>query len=210
MHMEKGKKLKILAASDFHGMNIVSRDLAKRAEKEKVDLIIIAGDILDFGEYAKNMIKPFIDKKMPVLFVPGNHDSPEAVENFIHDYNVRNIDGGYAIFGDDGFFGSGGSTNLPSFPGYTTEKEVYYHLKTGFDKIKEVRKKIMVTHEHPSGSMIEEFSGIPGSKSIAKALEKFQPDIHICGHIHPMEGFQERIGKTHVFSVGKRGTIIEI
>jgi hypothetical protein len=210
MPTKKEKKLKILAASDFHGMDIVSKDLAKRAEKEKVDLVVIAGDVLHFGEYAKNMIKPFIDKKLPVLFVPGNHDPPEAVENFMHDYRVKNLNGSSFIFEDAGFFGSGGSTHLPHFPFHVTEKETYQALKKGYEKIRATKKKIMVTHEHPAKSMLEKFSGVEGSESIRKAIDSFHPDIHICGHIHEMEGFEEKIGRTRVFSVGTRGMIIEV
>lgn len=205
-----GKKLRILAASDLHGLSVVSRDLAKRAEKEHVDLVVIAGDFLNFGDYSKDMIKPFVEKNIPVVFVPGNHDTPEAVENFSHAYHAKNIHGSYKIVNDVGFFGSGGSSNLPYFPFSVTEKEMYNNLKMGYEKIRNARKKIMVTHEHPSGTLVEKFSSIPGSKSVKKAIDKFQPDIFVCGHIHEMEGFEERLGKTRVIVLGKRGAIIEI
>ncbi len=207
---QKSKKLRILAAADFHGMDVVSKELAKKAEKEHVDLVVIAGDVLNFGEYAENMIKPFIDKKLPVLFVPGNHDPPEALEEFPSLYHIRNINGSYAIVGDVGFFGSGGSTHLPHFPFFVTEKETYNNLKKGYEKIRVAQKKIMVTHEHPAKSKLEKFAGIPGSESIKKAIDSFQPDIHICGPIHEMEGFEEKIGKTRLLSVGKQGRIIEV
>lgn len=204
------EELKILAASDFHGLEIVSKDLARKAEKEKVDLVVIAGDVLNFGEYAKNMIKPFVDRKLPVLFVPGNHDPPEAVEDFVHIYHVKNINGSYAVVRDVGFFGSGGTTQMPHFPFFVSEKDTYYNLKKGFEKVRNARKKIMVTHEHPAKSKLEKFTGIPGSSSVRRAIDAFQPDILICGHLHEMEGFEERIGKTTVMTVGKRGRVIEV
>ncbi len=206
--MNNAKKLKILAASDLHGNSVVSKDLADKAVKEHADIVVIAGDILNFGEYAKNMIKPFVDKKETVVFVPGNHDPEEAIEEFVHNYKIKNIDGSYMISGDVGFFGCGGST-LPVFPYFLTEKQIYYRLKTGFEKIKDKKKKVMITHMHPAGGLIEKFS-FPGSTAIKKAIESFKPDVHICGHIHELEGMEEKIGKTRVLSVGKRGTIIEI
>ncbi len=204
----KDKKMRILAASDFHGNEIVSKDLAKKAEKEKADLVVIAGDILDFGGYAKNMIKPFVEREETVVFVPGNHDTEEATESFVKNYKIKNLDGSYLIIGNVGFFGCGGST-MPMFSYYLTENEIYYRLKTGFEKIKDKKKKVMVTHMHPAKSTIEKFS-FPGSMGIKKAIERFTPDILICGHIHEMEGLEEVIGKTKVFAVGKRGTIIDI
>lgn len=206
--MNNAKKLRILAASDLHGISSVSKELARKAEKEHADLVVIAGDVLDFGEYAKDMIKPFVERKETVLFVPGNHDTEEAVEGFTQNYKIKNVDGSYMVVGDVGFFGCGGST-LPAFPYSLTEKQIYYHLKTGFERIKNKKKKVMITHMHPAGGLIEKFS-FPGSDAIKKAIESFKPDVHICGHIHELEGMEEKIGKTRILSVGKRGTIIEI
>ena len=46
---EPEKKLKILAAGDIHGDTSLAEKLAIRAEKEKVDLVILCGDIT-YGE----------------------------------------------------------------------------------------------------------------------------------------------------------------
>ena len=43
-----------------------------------------------------------------------------------------------------------------------------------------------------------------------KVSKKFKPDILLSGHIHEAEGLQEKIGKTKIISVGKKGKIIEI
>ena len=67
----------------------------------------------------------------------------------------------------------------------------------------------MVTHMHAAGTGAE-FSGFPGSTSIRKAIELFKPDVFIGAHIHEAEGIEEKIGKTKVVQVGKRGKIIEI
>ena len=56
----------------------------------------------------------------------------------------------------------------------------------------------------------QEFSGVPGSVALRKAIKEFQPDIFLSGHIHEAEGLYDIIGKTKVFSIGKKGKIIEI
>ena len=48
------------------------------------------------------------------------------------------------------------------------------------------------------------------SKSIRKAVEKFKPNLLLCGHIHEAEGIEDRIGNTKVINVGKEGKIINI
>ena len=75
--------------------------------------------------------------------------------------------------------------------------------------LKDARKKIMVTHMHALGSK-SEFSGFEGSSGIRKAIEKLQPDIFIHSHIHEAEGIEEKIGKTRVINVGRKGRILEI
>ena len=67
----------------------------------------------------------------------------------------------------------------------------------------------MVSHLHASDTKAE-FSGIEGEEVLRKAIEKFQPDVFLSGHIHEAEGLNEKIGKTRVFSLGKKGRVIEL
>lgn len=62
---------------------------------------------------------------------------------------------------------------------------------------------------HPFKSRAE-FSGFQGSKGIRKAINKFKPDILLSGHIHEAEGIEEKIGKTRVINIGRKGKIIEV
>jgi predicted MPP superfamily phosphohydrolase len=55
---KEDKKLRILAAGDLHGDQKLAERLAKRAEKEKVDLVVICGDITQFDQSTENMMKP--------------------------------------------------------------------------------------------------------------------------------------------------------
>jgi uncharacterized protein len=201
---EKQKKFKILAASDIHGDSSASKRLAEKAYKEKVDLVILTGDILGLIE-TKNILKPFIDKKEKVLFVPGNWDSSEATDFLSKLYGIENIGDHYVKYKNIGIFGIGS----PDWQLSLNEEKTFGKLKKDFNKIKDLEKKIMISHIHASGTKAE-FSGFPGSKGIKKAIKEFQPDLFISGHIHEAEGMEEKIGKTRVISVGRKGKIIEI
>ena len=84
-------------------------------------------------------------------------------------------------------------------------------LKKGHDKIKDLGKKIMVTHVHPAGTKMEKFTQFfPGSDGIRKAIESFKPNIMLCSHVHEAEGIEEKIGNTTVINVGKKGKIFDI
>ncbi len=202
------KKLRILAAGDIHGDVDLAKRLAEKAKKEHVDLVVLCGDLTYADQSTDNLIKPFKKLHEKVLLIPGNHE-PVATADFLAElYEVKNIHGYSVKYKDVGIFGAGGA-NIGLFQ--LDEKEIYDLLKKGFDKIKYLKKRIMVTHVHPSESKIEKFTKIfPGSSGVKKAIDSLQPDLLLCSHVHEAEGIEERIGKTKVINVGRRGKIIEI
>ncbi|NQU79150.1 metallophosphoesterase family protein [Candidatus Woesearchaeota archaeon] len=206
------ESLKILAASDIHGDTNLVNSLAEKAEKENVDLVVLCGD-LTMGEFSTdNIIGPFAKRHKKVLLIPGNHETVATADFLaeLYEPNTRNIHGYSVKYKDVGIFGAGGATNVgPTMP--ISEKEMYDLLKKGFDKIRYLKKKIMVTHIHPSETKIEKFSDfVPGSDAVKKAVQTFKPDILLCGHVHEAEGLEEKIGKTRVVNVGRKGKIIII
>ncbi len=198
--MVKRKKLKILAAGDLHGDSKLTEQLAERAEREKVDLVILNGDITGVVE-TNNLIKPFTSRNEKVVFVPGNWDSADTAVFLSKTYGIKNVENYYVKYKNVGIFGASGND--------LDEEDTFKKLKKGFDKVKSLEKKIMVTHIHAAGTK-SELSGFPGNKGIRKAVDKFHPDLLISGHIHELEGVEEKIGKTKVLNVGKKGKIIEI
>jgi Icc-related predicted phosphoesterase len=208
MEKKKQDKLKILAAGDIHGDIGLAEKLAEKAKKEHVDLVVLCGD-LTLGEIStENIIGPFKKRHEKVLLIPGNHETVATADFLSELYGVKNIHGYSVKYKDVGIFGAGGA-NIGLFQ--IDEKETYDLLKKGFDRIKYLKKKIMITHVHPTGTKMEKFTNIfPGSKGVRKAVEKFKPALLLCSHVHEAEGIEEKIGKTKVVNVGKRGKIIEI
>lgn len=195
-------KLKILAASDLHGDTKSAKRLAEKAAK--ADMVVICGDITFFDVETRGMIGPFLEKGKQVVFVAGNHDSPATAEFLAEKYKIKNLQEYSFILNDVGFFGCGGANIGPNI---TPESDIFHYLSRNFNYVKKAKKKVMVTHIHPQGSI----SGIySGSEAVRKAIEKFQPDIHLCGHLHETEGREERIGKTRVINVGINGKMIDV
>ena len=201
--------MRILAAGDIHGDRSLAQRLAEKAEKENADLVIITGDITHFDQSADGIMGPFVAKKKKVLFVPGNHDSFATADFLVAMYGVKNIHGYSVRYEDVGIFGCGGANVGPVT--ILQEKEIMDLLQKGFDKIKYLPKKIMVTHVHPSDTVMEKFSTfIPGSSGVKKAVEEMKPDFLLCSHVHEAEGIEEMVGLTKVINVGKEGTILDI
>jgi len=211
MKKNKQEKLKIFAIGDLHGDSRKALKLAEKAKKENVDLVVLSGDITFAESSIDYLVGPFVKKGLDVFIIPGNHESPATVDFLEKLYapKVKNIHGKGKKIKDVGIFGAGGA-NIGMFQ--LTETEIYNSLKKGFDKIKDIRKKIMITHVHPSDTLMGKVTPfeIPGSDGVRKAIERFKPDIAICSHIHEAEGIEEKIGKTKVINVGNKGKIIVI
>ena len=202
------KKLKILAAGDIHGDMNLAKKLAEQAHKEKVDLVVLCGDITQADQSTDNLIGPFKKLHEKVLIIPGNHEPNATVDFLAEAYDIKNLHGYSVKYQDVGIFGAGGA-NIGLHQ--LQEGEIYDLLKKGFGKIKYLDKKIMVTHVHPTGTKMEKFTKFfPGSSGVKKAIEKLQPDILFCSHVHEAEGIEEMVGKTKVINVGRKGKIIEL
>jgi len=206
--IKRKNKTKILAAGDIHGDTGLAKKLAEKAKKENVDLVILAGDLTMMEQSTKNIIGPFMKLKKPVLLLHGNHESLSTID-FLSDLYcpyAKNLHGYSLMKNDVGIFGAGG-VDFGLSP--ISESEIFKTLTKAHQGVKEAKKTIMVTHAHPFKSKAE-FSGFQGSRGVRKAIKEFQPDIMLSGHIHEAEGIEEKIGKTRVISIGKKGKIIEI
>jgi Icc-related predicted phosphoesterase len=202
---KKKKSFKILAAADIHGNSSVSESLAKKAEKENVDLVILAGDIHGFDE-TRGIIAPFKKRNKKVIFVPGNWDTSFQTDSTRDFYKIKNLDGYYTHYEGVDIIGVG----TKDFKLKLDDKKTLDKIIKNFEKVQhKPSKKVLVSHLHAEGTLAE-FSGIPGEKVLRKAIKYFQPDFFIAGHIHEAEGLEQKIGKTRVIQVGKKGKIIEI
>jgi len=200
--------MKFLAAGDIHGDTRLAESLANKAEKEKVDLVILCGDLTFAETSTENIVGPFVKKNKKVILIPGNHES-NATANFLSElYGAINLHGYSKKIKDIGFFGCG-SANIGLFQ--LKELEIYNLLKKGFNYIKDASKKIMITHVHPSSTKMEKLTAFfPGSKGVEYAIKKFKPDLLLCSHVHEAEGIEEMLGNTKIINVGRQGKIITI
>ena len=199
--------VKILASGDIHGDTRLAQELAEKAEKENVDLVVLCGDLTYAEQSTEGIIGPFVEKGKKVILIPGNHETIATADFLAEKYDAVNLHGYSIKFDNVGLFGAGGA-NIGLFQ--LSEDELYNLLKQGFDRIKDTKTKIMVTHVHPTDTKMEKFTQFfPGSTGIRKAVEAFKPDLLLCSHVHEAEGIEEKIGNTKIINVGKKGKIIE-
>lgn len=190
--------MKILATADIHGSQYRLNIVLKNIERYSPDLVIVCGDITQFGpaELAKN----FLDQ-IPVetLALTGNIDTAE-VSRGIDDSKATKIEMKRVVKKGIPFVGVNGIDP--------------YQFKVVEEKKLLDETSVLISHEPPYGAQDKVFLGMHGgNKELRDLIDKYKPQLVLCGHIHEDPGIT-KIGETTVVncSMGKRGegAIIEI
>lgn len=212
--------MKILCCSDLHCNVYISKKLSEICSKEKIEIVIIAGDVFNFGEF-KDVFTPFFEKGVKkIIFIPGNHDNLEILKRFIKEkgYSKKIIilEGKHHKIKNYIFLGFSANKVLAigSNAKKYSEKECEEILKKAFKKIEKYLKNknnklITISHHHLEGK-IEQLSGFSGCKVWPKFIEKYNPIIHLHGHIHECEGIEYKIKNTKIINLGRKEKIIDL
>lgn len=195
--------MKILAVGDIHGDY---RKIIKYLKNHRVDLIIITGDITQFGpaELGEEILNEISSFDVPVLAIPGNCD-PETIPGKIENSRAVNIHGRSLIIKDIGICGFGGSNPTPfNTPLEFEEVEIYHQASKSIKEVADEKISLLITHAPPYNTKTDLLpSGEhAGSTSIRKIIEEYQPSLNVCGHIHESRGV-DSIGKTKIVNPGE-------
>ena len=197
--------MKILAVADIHGSQYRLNAVLDNVEKYSPDLVIICGDITQFGpgEVATNFLN-----QIPVetLAIPGNIDTAE-VGPAISESKAENIDLKRVVKNSISFVGMGGET--VSLTNVITDEG----KKRSFGEVID-EKTVVVTHVPPYKLQDTVYIGHHiGSKELKKLVENYQPRLVLCGHVHEDPGMTMFHDSVIVnCSMGKRteGALIKI
>ena len=202
--------MKILAISDVHGED--NENLYNYLNNNDVDLVLITGDITNFGplEFVGEFIGRIAECDCEVIAIPGNCD-PNGVCNAITDAGAFCLHNQVVSYGDTILFGYGGSNPTPfDTPGEISDDKIYEdvcELFANYDYVgnEEVSKvKILVSHAPPLNSDADKMENGEhvGSQGIQKSIQKFQPQINLCGHIHEAKSISKIGDMTQVANPG--------
>lgn len=195
--------MKILSVSDLHGDY---KNILKYLENNRVDLVIVTGDITQFGppELGEEILNEISSFDTPVLAIPGNCD-PETIHGKIENSRAINIHGRSLIIKDIGICGFGGSNPTPFHtPLEFEEVQIYDEASKVIKGISKEKITLFVTHAPPYGTKTDLLpSGEhAGSTSIRRLIEEYQPTLSLCGHIHESRGV-DQVGRTTVVNPGE-------
>jgi len=164
-------------------------------------LILIAGDITDFGpdEYVTKLLNMF---KTPIMAIPGNCD-PKTILKVLDNSKAVNLHNTSKRIGNITFIGLGGSNPTPfDTPFELQEDEIESNLEkmiTETENDPNSNTIVLLTHAPPYGTVDEIQIGHVGSTAIEKFVGRV--DLIVCGHIHEAKGVM-KVGKTVVVNPG--------
>jgi len=206
--------MKILALTDIHGSYETMRSII--ASHPDADVIVLGGDVTTFGssDEMTAALDQVQESGKTVLAVCGNMDPPE-LEASLRSKGVS-LDGRGVIVDGVGFFGVSACPFSPLHtPNEISEEEVLRRAESGWKDVAAARWKVFVPHTPPVRTKLDRIASgrSVGSTSVRAFIEKHQPHVTICGHIHESHG-TDTIGQTQIVNCGSaaqgRHALVEI
>ena len=196
--------MRIIVGSDFHGDEEMVRRFSDRAREERAEIVLVCGDITNFGTVgdAERLLSIVTETKVPVLFVPGNCD-PRSLLDLELEGAVQ-IHGRAYQHGDYIFVGVGGSPPTPFHTFFEMDEEqIMAELDGALRDVDVQGRLILVSHSPPHNTRLDKthLHLHAGSRSVRRFIEERKPLAVFCGHIHEARG-EDRIGDTVIVNPG--------
>lgn len=168
------------------------------------DLLIVGGDITTGGtpDEAAEAIESWRPLGPRLLALAGNMDSP-AIDARLAELGVA-LDGHGFVFGNVGVFGVSAAPRSPLHTPYELDdQELERRIEAGFAEVEACPVKIFCPHAPPLRTACDRLrSGEHvGSAVIRAFVEREEPDLVLCGHIHESRGTDE-IGRSRIVNPG--------
>jgi uncharacterized protein len=171
---------------------------------EDVDLLIIGGDLTTGGtpDDAERAIDSWRPLAPRLLAVAGNMDSP-GIDARLAELGVA-LDGRGHSFGDVGVFGVSAAPISPLQTPYELgDNEIERRIESGLAQVAGCRRKIFCPHAPPLDTACDRLPNGEhvGSAIIRAFVEREQPDVVLCGHIHEARA-EDTVGRSKVVNPG--------
>jgi uncharacterized protein len=193
--------MKLLAFSDVHCDLGAVESLVEQARS--ADVVAGVGDFASVHEGLLQTVAPLEAIEAPVLLVPGNNETADALRSATAGWNnVTVLHGETAAIDGVNFFGIGGG--IPTTPWDwsfdLTEDEATNMLLTLPENA------VLLSHSPPKGHVDKNL----GSTAVLEAAQSKRARAVLCGHIHEEWTNESRIGDTLVRNLGPDGYVLEL
>ena len=198
--------MKLLAFSDLHcDLGQAAELVARSAE---VDVVVGAGDFASVHDGLAETIEALSAIEVPTVLVPGNNETELDLREACADWPAATVlHGEGAEVAGAQFFGLGAGVPVTPWDwSFDLEEDEAAKLLEASPE-----GAILVLHSPPRGHVDVSGAGAHlGSRAIVEAIERTQPRLAVCGHIHESWGQESRVGETPVANLGPSGHIFEL
>jgi Icc-related predicted phosphoesterase len=195
--------MRLLAFSDIHRDRRQAERLAERARD--MDVVVAAGDFASVHRGLEKLIDVLVVIETPTVLVPGNNETDAALREACRGWAAARVLHGEGTEIDGvPFFGLGGGVPVTpwSWSFDLTEEEAADRLAACPEG------GVLVVHSPPKGYV--DGKRHLGSEAILRTIERKQPRLAVCGHIHEAAGEEALVGATRVLNAGPDGTVLNL
>ena len=198
--------MRILAFSDLH------RDIGQAGRLVEMsadaDVVIGAGDFASIHEGLEETISALAAIDTPTVLVPGNNETDEALRTATASWEAAMVLHGEGAEVDGvEFFGLGAGVPVTPWDwSFDLDEDEAATMLSACPE-----DGVLVVHSPPAGHVDASSAGDHlGSTAILAAIERTEPRLAVCGHIHESWGATSQIGQTKVANLGPSGTWFEV
>jgi Icc-related predicted phosphoesterase len=198
--------MRLLLCSDIHCDLSAARRLVEQSAQ--ADVVVCAGDLAVMRTGLQKTVNVLAEARVPTVLVAGNGESYEELLDACASWPSAHVlhGSGIEIEGIP-FWGLGGAVPVTPFGAWSydlTEERAAQLLADC------PAGGVLVTHSPPFGHVDTANGRHLGSRAILEAIERAQPKLAVCGHIHGCWTEESIAGDTRVVNAGPGGVRAEI
>lgn len=203
--------MKVLCFSDLHRDAQAAQQLVSMASD--ADLVIGAGDFANRHEGLPDTLDVLCEIKTPSILVPGNGETVDELREAARKWTSAQVlhgNGSSLEVGESNveLWGVGGGIPVTPFGdwSYDFDEEQSAAMLEGCPA-----GGILVVHSPPIDTVDHDSAGrIRGSQSIRDCVQRCQPKLVVCGHIHSDWGKHFQLGNSLIINAGPKGQLVEL
>lgn len=163
------------------------------------DAVLLAGDMTNGSiNHLLRLLAILEEFNEHIYAVGGNMDTPQIVAHLARE--GMSLERRHTMLDGIALLGLGGA--LPFAGAYVfSEDQLAQHLADAEANVPPGAPKILLAHQPPYGTICDKIAGVGhvGSQAVRAWIERVQPLVCFCGHIHEAQGI-DTIGKTTVIN----------
>lgn len=200
--------MKLLLFSDVHTDLGAARAIVDRSSR--VDVAVCAGDLASMRKNLQPVVDELSAMEPPCVLVAGNGESADELSAACESAGWESshvLHGSGVEIRGVRFWGIGGGIPVTPFGSWSWD-----HSE---EKARELLQNcpeegVLVSHSPPFGHVDVSKGEHMGSRAVLEAVERTEPKLVACGHIHSCWRQESTVGPSRVVNAGPEGMVVEI